>query len=542
MVDTGDRIEGNGLYDGSNPKGKYTFDIFKEQHIDIITSGNHELYLVNSSNNEYYQTVPNFKDGYIASNLDIYNPDTGKLEALAPRYRKITTKNQGIRIVAFGFLFDFRGNANNTVVQPVEDTIKEKWFQDAIREKDVDLFIVSGHVPVRDSRECDAIYKAIRDVKWDTPIQFFGGHSHIRDYRKWDDKAYGLEAGRYMETIGFQSLTGLTSAKSDVDVYKKIKFERRYIDNNLYSMHHHTGLNKTTFPTVHGQNISSQISSARKALHLDKAYGCAPKTLWLNRAQYPSNDSIITWLENAVLPDTGRSTSDKDHTPTMIITNTGAVRFDIFEGPFTIDTTFLVSPFTSGFRKVKDVPYTIAAQVLRLLNNEGQILLEELAELSSQHVDLEPFGPRAFFQLAPPAPPVGPATQNARPIYESRDQSVLAGAQKFLHEVPDSKLVPGYTTTDDTGADGDDTIHAPIQFYDVPNCVQANVNFDNKDKNAPAPEKVDLAYNAFIEGWVLLALRYLGESYTAGDADSYFGGKTLTDVISDWVHEHWACE
>ena len=85
LVDTGDRVEGNGLYDASNPKGKYTFDIFKHQAIDIITPGNHELYKKNSSNNEYYYTVPNFHDAYVASNLDIYSPKTGKLEPLAQR-------------------------------------------------------------------------------------------------------------------------------------------------------------------------------------------------------------------------------------------------------------------------------------------------------------------------------------------------------------------------------------------------------------------------------------------------------------------------
>lgn len=542
LIDTGDRVEGNGLYDASNPKGKYTFDIFKEQHIDIITPGNHELYQKNSSDNEFYETVPNFKENYIASNLDIYSPKTGKLEPLAARYRKFTTKNQGVRIVAFGFLFDFTGNANNTVVQPVEDTIKEKWFQDAIHEKDVDLFIVAGHVPVRDSKETDALYKAIRDVKWDTPIQFFGGHTHIRDYRKWDSKAYGLEAGRYMETIGFQSISGLSSGKKDVSSYKSLNFKRRYIDNNLFSMYHHTGLNSTTFPTEHGQNVSFDISAARKTLNLDKAYGCAPKTLWLNRAQYPSEENILTWLENSVLPATAKASTADTGKPTMIITNSGAMRFDIFEGPFTIDTTFLVSPFTSGFRKVKDVPYTVAAQILGLLNNEGKILLEELMQMSSHHGDLGEFGPRMLSQLAPPAPPVGYLTHTARPIYESRDQSVLAGAQKFLLETPNSKLVPGYTTTDDAGSDGDDTIHAPIRFYDVPNCIQANINFDNKDKNAPAPEKVDLVYNEFIEKWILLALRFLGVTYTIEDTSATFDGKTFTDIISDWVHENWSCE
>ena len=45
LVDTGDKVDGNGLYDGSNPKGKYTYDIFKEQDIDMLCTGNHELYV-----------------------------------------------------------------------------------------------------------------------------------------------------------------------------------------------------------------------------------------------------------------------------------------------------------------------------------------------------------------------------------------------------------------------------------------------------------------------------------------------------------------
>ncbi|KAF1348818.1 Ser/Thr protein phosphatase [Delphinella strobiligena] len=541
LVDTGDRVEGNGLYDASNPKGKYTFEIIKQQHIDIITPGNHELYQKNSSNNEFYRTVPNFKDGYIASNLDIYNPKNGSLEPLAPRYRKFTTKNQGIRILAFGFIFDFKGNANNTVVQPVEDTIKEKWFQEAIRDKDVDLFVVAGHVPVRDSREFDAIHTAIRSQRLDTPIQFFGGHTHIRDYHKWDSKAYGLESGRYMETIGFTSITGLASAKKEVSAYKSLKYERRYIDNNLFSMYHHTGLNSTTFPTEHGRNVSAEISSARASLNLDKAYGCAPKTYWLNRAQYPSDESLLTWLEKSVLPDAGHASSAADGSPMLIITNSGAMRFDIFEGPFTIDTTFLVSPFISGFRELKNVPYKSAARISSLLNNEGQILVEELMAFSSQHVGIGKFGPRALSQLAPPYPPVGPLTKGSRPIYESRDHQVLAGVQKFLMDSPNSKLVPGYTTTDDAGADGDDTIHAPITFYDVPNVIQATVHF-GRDEKEPVPDTVDLIYNEFIEKWVLLALRFLGENRTVEETSSTFDGKTFTELISDWVHKNWACK
>ncbi|THZ47883.1 hypothetical protein D6C88_10037, partial [Aureobasidium pullulans] len=394
---TGDRVEGNGLYDASNPKGHYTFDVFKHQKLDIITPGNHELYKQNSSNNEFYYTVPNYKDAYIASNLDIYNPKTGKLQPLAQRYRKFATKNQGIRIMAFGFLFNFQGNANNTVVQRVEDTIKEKWFKEAIQDKDIDLFVVAGHVPVSDSHESDAVFKAIRSANWDTPIAFFGGHTHIRDYHKFDKIAYGLESGRYMETIGFMSISGLGHEKknSDVAPLRTPEFKRRYIDNNLYSLYRHSGKNETTFPTDLGRNVSASISAARKQLNLDHAYGCASRDYWLNRAPYPSESSILTWLENEVLPDTAKNYTKR---PQLIITNTGAMRFDIFKGPFTIDTTFLVSPFTSGFHRLKNVPYKAAKQLLQLLNNEGKIMLSEMMVMSAVHRDLGKFTPRALYE------------------------------------------------------------------------------------------------------------------------------------------------
>ena len=139
---------------------------------------------------------------------------------MAQRYRKFTTKNQDIRVLAFGFLFDFTGNANNTVVQPVEKTIKETWFQEAIRE-DVDLFLVIGHATLP-GPEFKALFRAIRSQNWDTPIQFFGGHSHIRDFVKYDSKAYGVQAGRYMETIGWMSIDGIKGNGKNKDARRSI--------------------------------------------------------------------------------------------------------------------------------------------------------------------------------------------------------------------------------------------------------------------------------------------------------------------------------
>lgn len=532
LIDTGDRVEGNGLYDASDPKGKYTFDVVKHQAIDVITSGNHELYKQNTSDNEFNKVVPDFSDAYIASNLDIFNPKTGEQVPLAKRYRKFTTKNQGIRIVAFGYLFNFKGNANNTVVTPVEDTIKEQWFKDAISDKEVDLFLVAGHVPVRDSPEFEAVYKAIRSENWDKPIVFFGGHTHIRDYRKFDKKAWGLESGRYMETLGFLSIDGLTTGKKDdsLQAAKSLDYRRLYIDNNLFSLHHHSGTNKSSFGTELGVNVSKSISKAREDLKLDRTFGCAPHDYWLNRAPYPADDSLLTWLETQVLPDTLNHTK----TPTIALTNTGAIRFDIFKGPFTIDSTFLVSPFTSGFKVLNNVPYKAASKVLNILNNQGPILLTDMLAMAGEDEN-------KLRELAPHHPVRAESLHSSDEAPERLHLLLGTQSQTPLDSGDDkyTPQVPGYTTKDDAGTDGDDTIHQPIRFYNVPNVIGTNVSFPATEGE---PEKVDLVYNEFIESWVLLALRYLGEKREATDASFAIDGKTLTDVLSNWVQSHWACE
>ena len=523
------------MYDASNPKGKYTLDIFSEQDIDLLCSGNHELYHNQSANNEYTVTVPSFSGSYLASNLDILDPETGEQRPMAQRYKKFTTKNQGIRIMAFGFLFDFTMNSKNTIVQKVDDTIKEEWFQSAIRDREVDLFLVTGHITLR-STEFANIFRAIRSQNWDTPIQFFGGHTHIRDFARYDSKAFAMESGRYMETIGFVSINGLGTGGKPASRSNAFPFlyntrspgaltasptvSRRYIDNNLYSFYHHTGLNESTFSTPHGLNVSRQIAEDRKALDLDHLYGCAPRAYWTNRTPFPSVDSIFSWLQDEVLP---MMINDEDRAdlPRMVLTNSGALRFDIFEGPFTVDSMYTVSPFTSGFRYIKDVPFSVAKRLKVILNQEVPQLWD-----ASQSANFKP-----------PAP-----VSDVQELFDEHDHMHTLGVQMpLVRYKPDEDLLPGYTTKDDAGTDGDDTIHAPIQFYKVPNCLESRIGFPPNLMEDSDPESVDLVYVDFIERYILLALKFLGTDYSTADTAVYMKGQTLTDIIGKWVRDNWKC-
>jgi 2',3'-cyclic-nucleotide 2'-phosphodiesterase (5'-nucleotidase family) len=536
VIDTGDRIEGNGLFDASHPRGAFTYDIFSQQPMDLICSGNHELYKKSSARGEQSHLVPAYAENYLASNLDIVDEETGGFVPLAAKWRKITTKKQGIRIMSFGFLYDFTRNANNTRIQPVEDAIKETWFQDAIRDNEIDLFVVIGHSAVR-SAEFDAIHKEIRSVRWSVPIQFFGGHYHIRDYKKYDSNAYGLASGRFMETVGFQSIDGIKSGGA-VEPQKSSSFFRRYIDNNLFSFHHHTSLNSTTFPTKKGRKVSKMITDARRSLQLDHVYGCAPQDLWMSRAPYPNESSIYTWLEKEVLPEAVNDTSRADQ-PRIILLNTGAIRFDIFKGPFSKDSTYIISPFTSAFRYIADVPYGKAKQLIKILNSAGQIF----TQATNHELDLRDLAPdeqrgRESSVVADDVP----AEHNTRPYELER------GLQYPLLTDTKSELHPGYTTRDDAGTDGDDTEHSSISFYRVPNVIQSLVVPSQSQSGSSLPsdgydlrddDVVDVVFNEFIQPYLLLALRFTGQIYEDDDTKGYMEGRSFTELLAGWIEHNW---
>lgn len=532
LIDTGDRVEGNGLYDASSPKGKYTYDIFREQPIDVICTGNHELYHAGTVRREHEITVPNYKDSYIASNLDYIEPASGTQIPQAPRYRKFKTKNQGLTVVAFGFLFNFDRNANNSVVQKVEDTIKEAWFQEAIREKP-DLFVVTGHVGLR-MKEFELLFKAIRDENWHIPIAFLGGHQHVRDYRKFDGSSYAIASGRYMETIGWMSIDGIKKkSENEVSVAASHTFKRRYIDNNLFSLHHHSGLNETTFPTERGKNVTNMITKARTALNLDKAYGCVPQDLWMARVEYPGNSSVFTWLQDQVVPDIA-TREDRADKPRLAIVNTGMIRFDIFKGAYTIDSNYIVSPFTSKWNYIPDVPYAAAKKVISILNGAGPIFTTSTFE-SGSALDLKWLtGPEQWAlsegSLHAAATPATSGVDGAA-MHSPMDEA----GQKPLGDNDAAKqpvLIAGYTTRDDAGDDGDDTIHKPIQFYKVPNTIQSDISLPEQ------PDRVDLIFVDFIQPWIIPILAFAGAQYKNEDVQLY-RNETVSELVADWISKNW---
>lgn len=148
------------------------------------------------------------------------------------------------------------------------------------------------------------------------------------------------------------ALTSSTSASN-------LTYFRRYLDWNRLTFEYHAKDSQIrAFDSNKGEKITKNITTTRTELNLTSLYGCAPQTWCISCAPFESNGSIYNLLQTALSATIINET--RADIPRLIIVNTGSVRFDLPEGPFTYDDSFIVSPFTDGFQYLPSVPYGTA--------------------------------------------------------------------------------------------------------------------------------------------------------------------------------------
>ncbi|KAJ4383374.1 hypothetical protein N0V86_001421 [Didymella sp. IMI 355093] len=523
LVDTGDLHDGAGLSDATSPNGLISNPIFENVDYDLLTIGNHELYVTEIA----YETFSNFSkvygDKYLTSNVQIKNPSTGAFEYIGAQYRYFTTE-RGLNIMAFGVLFDFTGNSNVSKVIKAADLVKEQWFLDAVNYKDpIDLFVLTGHNPVRfneSSSSFDTVFSAIRSQRPDIPIQGFGGHTHIRDFAVWDNKATALESGRYCETLGWLAMSGLNSTAKRVKKNPKgvpnptrvavparstgtvsvsaliptstspsnLRYARRYLDWNRQTFAYHAkgSQNMNAFGTPKGAAVSSEITADRAKLNLTSLYGCAPATYCQYCKPFGADGNIFKLLQTALSTVVVNQTR-KDNAR-LIIINTGSVRFDLAQGPFTYDDSFIVSPFDDAFQFLPDVPYEQASKVLDILNAGPY---QKKRDLQTSDFGFNTIPADRDTCIDPPL----------THTYEGVTRRSKQAGRLIRRQ--STAPTPGYTTVDDFGTDGDDTVHSTIPHYPQPNDLQANGSFP---LDGSLPKTVDLIFLDFIASYIVNAL------------------------------------
>lgn len=313
-------------------------------------------------------------------------------------------------------------------------------------------------------------YEAIRKAQPNIPIQVFGGHSHIRDFAIYDQMTTALESGRYCETVGWFSMSGLQSSSyqgcsnpssvpnpvhlaissndtnnpNATNAGAYLRYSRRYLDWNRLTLEYHATGSQTSpnFDTWHGVAVTYNITNIRNDLHIKDILGCAPQTWCMTCVPFGANESIYSDLVPKAL-STGVVNQTRADKPRILIVNSGGIRFDLVKGPFTIDDSYIVSPFADIFVYIPAVPYHIASKLLNKLNTDPAF--NGKRDLSNVEANEPQLIERAlsFDSIR------GDDCKSPSP-YSALGKRALKPAIKRRHV----NLTPGYTTVDDLGSNG----------------------------------------------------------------------------------------
>ncbi|RLV91463.1 40S ribosomal protein S4 [Spathaspora sp. JA1] len=500
LIDSGDRHDGNGFSDITNPNGKVSTPIFMKQNYDLLTIGNHELYVWENSRQEYELVADYFGDKYISTNVE-YKLSNGTFVPFGQKYKYFTTPVKHLRTLALGFLFDFNRFNNGTRVIPIAEIITQDWFNQVLQEhqQKVDLIIVVTHTPIsHDYPELYNLHSHLRQFFPNIIIQYFGGHSHIRDFTVFDEFATGLQSGRYCETIGWTSVNMEGS-----DLHER--FSRSYLDFNLHSFLYHTNKTVEQFDTAKGKHVSQLITETRNKLNLNRALGYVNgSNYYIDYVPIDHKNNIFNLLTSKVLTTLtpNRNVKRQDR---IIIINTGSIRYDLYKGPYTIDSQYIVSPFENIWVKFS-LPKSVAIQVASKLNDNGYIFTKG----QSGSIDNR--------RLLPPHQ------------YYSSQSVKREESQIPLTLETGKKLTKGYVTHDDFGNDGDDTLHKPVVNFPIPNVVESE-QIHSEDDGV-----IDLVFYDFITPNIVWALNEL--NYTKFDqTPSIYSSKYLGDLLTEYIQK-----
>ncbi|GAA5891579.1 hypothetical protein JCM6882_004515 [Rhodosporidiobolus microsporus] len=568
LVDSGDRVDGNGLVDAEpspNPKGYTALSIFSQMPFDLVTTGNHELYKDPVAH--YVSTVlsDKYADRWVVSNVNLTttDADTGEVreKTMGNRFRKFRTE-QGRKVTAFGPLFDFKAHGSTVKVQKPSLMVKEQWFIDAISSAP-DFFLFAGHMSLRiePDSEWSIIVRTIRELHPTVPVLIFGGHHHIRDCVQEDAYSMSLAAGRYMETIGFMSVSNLN------DPAKPPTFTRRYLDQNRNTYAYHTGKD---FDTPEGKNITRWLSETVVKFNLTEQFGVAPQDYFLHRFPPTHRHSIFDLLTTRVLPLIVRR-ADRPPRPFTIL-NTGSIRFDVFKGPFTRSDQWAILPFANNFLYVPSIPLPLAHKLLHYLNLVGEhgLLPSQSADVgetfealrsSSSSFAAGNGAESDLFSSDTLAAAESAATEHrhrlallsssssSSSLAPSSSSSSSSGHWRF------SRLSEGYVTLDACGGSdrdeqlGDDTAHRPFRTARQPvfvgtalpplSSLAANADGEASEEEE---ETVDVVFFDFITPDILSALNVLGgkgKKYGAEDVRKYLEDVGANTLMETYARREW---
>lgn len=341
FVMNGDFMDGTGL---STIPPTHLLPILEHMPWHAVNMGNHELY--HSETVEYMMEsgfIDHWKGNYLTSNV-VWSASG---DPIGSRYTTLHASRHNTRILTFGFLYNFQGNCNTTKVLRVQDVVAEEWFHSVLREEEYDAILILAHMDYEDEL-VSVIQMAIREMVGPSmPIQFINGHSHRRGSAQLDSTSAAMEAGHFLDTVGFVSFpvkqTVLSTSNSTASL-----FQNAFIDAAVPDLALALG-QAPLRSTESGAALSTFIRNTRNSLGLEQPIGCAPKTF---RVDLPLDDPGSIW--KLYMDFIAKSELLRQNQSLVYVQGTGLLRYDLFAGPVTLDDVIAVTPFNDTVFSVMD--------------------------------------------------------------------------------------------------------------------------------------------------------------------------------------------
>lgn len=299
--------------------------------------------------------IDHWNGTYLTSNTVWQEADNNK--PLGSRYTYIQAGSH--RLLAFGFLYNFTGNCAATRVVAVQEAVRQEWFVNALLQQNggghhhvnlsdttrsnkyhyYDAILVMAHMDCEDELIGQILLPAIR-ARTNKPVQFITGHSHRRCYVQLDDAAASMEAGHYLDTVGFASMQ---MARKTTTTSQSVSFRYAFLDATRESLIAALGMRPSDhFDTAEGLALTKLIQTTRQDLQLDDVVGCNPIHYFLDRDIADSHSLWRLYL-GSVVPAALTDRANRNHT--VFVQSTGGLRYDLWPGYIHRDDLIAVSPF-----------------------------------------------------------------------------------------------------------------------------------------------------------------------------------------------------
>jgi 2',3'-cyclic-nucleotide 2'-phosphodiesterase (5'-nucleotidase family) len=393
FVMNGDFMDGTGL---SEVPPVHLTPLLEHMPWDAVNLGNHELY----SNETVDWIVSNFVDHwdghFLTSNTVL--KETGK--PIGNRYTYLHAQYSNATILTFGFLYDFTGNCALTLVEKVNDVVRQEWFLHVLRKDNFDAILILAHMHLTDPI-ITVLRKAIRNVVGPTmPIQFIAGHTHIRDYAILDDFSVSFEAGKFLDTLGFCSFpirgTSPTISVAETGLsamnVTELLFPHVFLDTNRKTLAN--VLNLDHLSTAAGVALTDKIHQTQDALGLLQPLGCATHTYNL-RDGMDRLHSLWGLYMREIVPLLLTNHNDS----LVFVQGTAALRYSLLQGTVLVDDVIAVCPFNNTIYKMAE--RLTGRQILEILNtSKANAVVETGDELPPFAVSTQSIDPDKLYDLA----------------------------------------------------------------------------------------------------------------------------------------------